>query len=530
MRRFMIMVTGLLSVGCATKQEELEEVAKDWTATIRASQVMPIYPLSADIQPGDVFMVDLPIDRQQEAWKRRGYLPLDHHVGRLNPTGYSSFYGNSFLDAKDPQLPKQWMRPAPVGTPAWNAAPRASFPSYSFSVENAGGLSLALPIGGIPIGLGLMGSQSANGSVTMTDARTFGVDEASLWRDLRGWVRDNADYLGSGSVSMSEPKYLRVVSRVYLLGGIDVSLFDSSARAFGADVGAGPSVTEELFGAETKTEETAAAAPPAKGAKSASAENDAKSEPAEKDAPPDTRPVDARLVAADRLAAVTEKLNKTLKDSKGKKGGSMSLASASARSVSLSETFEPALCIGYLGFDCALLPGGALGPPVSTFSVAEYGTAVQSPAATGGSVAIGKKTAMAEMYGVIVTLAEGGDRAAIASRSALDLFEQDVGIEYMTLREGALVEGRPRPVVESKKRKNGFSAIIEWIDDETRSRRTLDRLYGLQPDLLKADSVYRAQVEAVRTEIESPRMRSLASRAEWMILAEYGRLIVGGGK
>lgn len=526
MRRLMITVTGLFLAGCATKQEELEAVAKDWTATIRASQVMPIYPLSADIQPGDVFMVDLPIDRQQEAWKKRGYLPLDHHVGRLNPSGYADFYGNSFLDVSsgkpaaesgapakyDPMLPKQWMRPAAVGTPAWNAAPRASFPSYSFSVENAGGLSLALPIGGIPIGLGMMGAQSANGSVTMTDARTFGVDEASLWRDLRTWVRDNADYLGAGSVNMSEPKYLRVVSRVYLLGGIDVSLFDSSARAFGADAGAGPSVTEELFGSEAKPEESAA---PAKGSKSAAAE---------KDAPPDTRPIDARLAAADRLAAVTEKLNKTLKDSQGKKGGSISLASASARSVSLSETFVPALCIGYLGFDCALLPGGALGPPVSTFSVAEYGAAVRSPAANNGSIAISSRTAMQQMYLAIKTLAKSGDRAAKDALSALDQLGRDVSASYPTL-----TEGDERPTVTSKARKDGFQAMIDWIDDANISRRTLARLESESPKSLD-DEAYRASVDTVRAEIEGPRMRELANRAEWQLFSEYGRLIVGGGK
>src|ERR1041384_5057878 len=87
----------LCTAGCALdKQQELEKVAKDWCATIRASQVMPVYPLTQDIQPGDLFLVQLPIDKQQEVWKQKGSLPLDNHLGRLDPRGYKDFYAKSF--------------------------------------------------------------------------------------------------------------------------------------------------------------------------------------------------------------------------------------------------------------------------------------------------------------------------------------------------------------------------------------------------------------------------------------------------
>ena len=36
------------------RNEQLESVAKDWALVIRASQVIPVYPLSEDLQPGDV--------------------------------------------------------------------------------------------------------------------------------------------------------------------------------------------------------------------------------------------------------------------------------------------------------------------------------------------------------------------------------------------------------------------------------------------------------------------------------------------
>jgi hypothetical protein len=47
-------------------------------------------------------------------------------------------------------------------------------------------------------------------------------------------------------------------------------------------------------------------------------------------------------------------------------GGSLRLAAASSRSVSIDESFNPPLTVGYLGFDCAIEPDGGLGPPIPT--------------------------------------------------------------------------------------------------------------------------------------------------------------------
>src|SRR4051812_48669153 len=93
-RRFALGTSFLLVAGCtttATKNKQLEAVAKDWSMTIRASQVVPVYPLTEDLQPGDVFLVQLPVDRQQEAYKQKGFLPLDNLIARLRPAGYLGF-------------------------------------------------------------------------------------------------------------------------------------------------------------------------------------------------------------------------------------------------------------------------------------------------------------------------------------------------------------------------------------------------------------------------------------------------------
>lgn len=61
-------------------REQSEEVAKNWSYVIRASQVMPVYPLMEDLQPGDVFLVEVPLQDEVSTWNERGYLPLSNHL------------------------------------------------------------------------------------------------------------------------------------------------------------------------------------------------------------------------------------------------------------------------------------------------------------------------------------------------------------------------------------------------------------------------------------------------------------------
>src|SRR6266481_2898062 len=77
---------------CTSKKCQLERVAKDWCMTIRASQVIPVYPLTEDVQPGDVFLVRTRIEDQASEYERRGFLPLDQLLARFQPTNYQQFY------------------------------------------------------------------------------------------------------------------------------------------------------------------------------------------------------------------------------------------------------------------------------------------------------------------------------------------------------------------------------------------------------------------------------------------------------
>jgi hypothetical protein len=182
-RASAIAVFALVCGGCASTEKQVQKAARDWCMTIRGSQVIPVYPLTEDIQPGDVFLVQMPIDQQQKLYKKNGFLPLDNALGRLNPEGYKEFYGHSFFSTNGSVvLPRDWIRPLGVGvytnnngtnTLSWQAAPRVAFPSYSFSVQNGAGLSLAVPVQGVPVGLSLLASDAASGTIQIQDARTM---------------------------------------------------------------------------------------------------------------------------------------------------------------------------------------------------------------------------------------------------------------------------------------------------------------------------------------------------------------------
>lgn len=300
--------------------------------TIRASQVIPVYPLTEDIQPGDVFLVQVPIDKEQTEYEAKGFLPLDNLIARVNPMGYSSFYGNSFLYTNGvATLPHDWIRPPFTN---WEPAPHAAFPSYSFSVKKGEGLNLAVPIDGVPVGLALMNSDAADGSVSMKAARTIGIDTISLWNQIQFWAAEttNQHFLKSFSPTNGQINYVRVITRVYACGQMSVSLRDASSQSGGLDVGAAKPVNLLFPQLSTNTAAT---------------------------------PLETYTNKLNLLQIYTNGVNALQNNLPG---GSLRIAAASARSVALDETFVPPLIIGYLGFDCEIMDNGRLGPPIPTHS------------------------------------------------------------------------------------------------------------------------------------------------------------------
>lgn len=335
--------------GCTTgdKQNELENVAKDWSMVIRASQVIPVYPLTEDVQPGDMFLVDRPINEQQTQYKEKGFLPLDVHVARLQPSGYSDFYKNSFqVGGTDKLVPNHWLSPGQSKDKAWLDAPQAGFPSYKFSVKRGGGLNAALPISGVPVGLTLLGADAADGSITIDKAKTFGIDTISLYRQLVDeWAkRDDAkQFLRDHASTPSKNNYLRVITRVYLTGRMIVQLNSTATSSAGVSVGA------------AKPVELLTASPNA----------------------------DPKVATAEQYQGNVDKLNTLLEKSLLKTtvaegveallpGATLKVVAASSRSITMAEDFiDRPLIIGYLGFDVLIDQNGRLGLATETRHILE---------------------------------------------------------------------------------------------------------------------------------------------------------------
>lgn len=355
--RFLsLALAGLLLSGCATQKmsgDQLARVAKDWSLSIRASQVIPVYPLTEDLLPGDVFLVQTPIEEEIKVYLAKGFLPLENLVTRLSPTGYARFYrGWPNVQDGDKAPPRLWQFPKDDSPDSdFSRAPIAAFPTYNFSVSRSGGLNVAIPVQGVPVGLNLLDSASANGTITLKDAFTYALPARTMFDTVQQWCRENSDYLKQYEPTITSAKdkpvsnkfYLRVVNRVYLVKTVDVSLF--SNHAFGAGGSAGAPQPLQLLNIANATE----------AAKQFAAVNEIlsnASSPAAKNA----NSIAGAEDAAPQPVAV---------------GGTVKVAMATSRSVSLVETFRRPLVIGYLASDFPIEIGGKCASPVPTLSVLE---------------------------------------------------------------------------------------------------------------------------------------------------------------
>jgi hypothetical protein len=352
-----VFLAGAMLAGCATQKmsgDQLARVAKDWSLSIRASQVIPVYPLTEDLQPGDVFLVQTPIEEQVKVYLDKGFLPLENLVTRLSPLGYARFYrGWPHVADGENAPPRSWQFPkADSPDSDFSGAPMAAFPTYNFSVSRSGGLNVAIPVQSVPVGLNLLDSASANGTITLKDAFTYALPARTMFDAIHQWCRDNADYLSQYEPTDTSADgkraasrfYLRVINRVYLVKTVDVSLF--SNHGFGAGASAVVPQPVQLLNVANATE----------AAKQFAAVNEILSNATSPAAKPAAAPADAVADAGPTPLAV---------------GGTVKLAMATSRSVSLVETFRRPLAIGYLASDFAIGAGGKCAAPIPTLSALE---------------------------------------------------------------------------------------------------------------------------------------------------------------
>lgn len=405
-----VLLAGLLG-GCANtmRDEQLARVAKDWSLVVRASQVIPVYPLTEDLVPGDLFLVRMSIPQQHREYQRRGFLPMDMHLTRLNGLDYAGLYLGSYGTQSNSNTPYHWQFPPDGKAPTtvedlrlldavesdtgdgskpqprrhmdptlWPTAPRAAFPSYTFQVDARGGIQVALPIQGLPVALSMMQTDKAFGSVTLSDAYTYGVPYDKLIRSVQVWAekQENKETLwmirkgvmkGNTWASVLEDVgkfimldhnrrtvYLRVVSRVYVVGSVTVALINTREGAADAQIGAARDI--ELLNPALRAPKTPQdSSQPANGSTrpSGGVNDGAKAAPTPADLTVDPNK------AATNFQKALEAVNANL-------GGAVKLQWATARSVALDEAFPRPLVVGYLAFDFPIDKDGSLGPPIAT--------------------------------------------------------------------------------------------------------------------------------------------------------------------
>ena len=362
--------------GCSLfsqKQELASDVAKNWCLTIRASQVIPVYPLTEDVRVGDLFIVERPIEDEVKLYQQNGFLPLTHQIGRVDLKGFDQFYPfGSYGVTKDNHLPTFFQtKVAEVGmvpekpstdkvadppkankqeeATHWAIAPRAKFPTYSFGVDRNSGFQAGLPIHGVPLALGVLGSQHAEASVSLDDAYTYGMEEPRLLKQVRDWVADQKPNVllpysprWEHAANLKETlhyNYLRIITRVYFVGKVAVTVKDTSAVAAQADIGV-VSKNLQLLGLGGDGSKN--------NANVLTALNDG---------------------LTGKTSSTTQPSGTNLAPTKGAPvaGGSVKFSNVTNSSVSIDETFDRPLVIGYLAIDLPIDYDGRLGTiPINT--------------------------------------------------------------------------------------------------------------------------------------------------------------------
>lgn len=325
--------------GCARTQ--YEKAAKDWCTAIRANQMIPVYPLSQDVRPGDVYLVQSAIGQQADEYNDKGFLTLDDHRTRLRlePSTYGIMYFDSYFKSEE-KTPCDYPNRSPqtseiitdkgikIPTPLTTTqSPRVAFPSYSFTINSGEGLSLAVPISSVPVALNFLGAQETSAIVTLADASTYQADHETIMNKLRSWVENpqvQKELIAACQYVGKDYVFLRVIKRVYLVGAVDVALerkdnYQGSIQAGLAKQAVDPQISVDTF-TQNLTKQL------------------------------------KLLEQLNSLAAQTKKI-----------GGAVNFNVATQRNIGLRESFDRPLVVGYLGMDVPFFKDGRLGAPIPTF-------------------------------------------------------------------------------------------------------------------------------------------------------------------
>ncbi|CCH50013.1 protein of unknown function [Pseudodesulfovibrio piezophilus C1TLV30] len=362
-RRIVCVVVLACCLGACTKDKydrSMEDVARNWCMTIRASQVIPIYPLEESIRPGDVFLVGAPHAKEVTLYREKGFLPMDTHLHRISglEKDYVDFYGEGYLN-EYPAPPKKEVSVANASSgqssnsslPLRDCAnssdefgrlmcliekqngakggrsmqwPLAVFPSYTVKVGTDASLGAGLSLKGIPLGLSFLHASQALAMVTIKDSYSVGLPVDVLYPEVTAWAaRPEASELLDEYVDGHENVlYVRLITKVFLAQQFDIALLSNSQTGGRVNVN-----TESAEG-------------------NATADNATMTERL------------TELVMQNLVTAAADQMPK----------GEVAFMSGSSSAVSLRETLDRPVVLGYHAVDIPVFDGGRLGAPVATQS------------------------------------------------------------------------------------------------------------------------------------------------------------------
>jgi hypothetical protein len=461
----IIILLFAICTGCGNylREKQLENIAKDWCMVIRASQVIPVYPLTEDLQPGDVLLVRTPIDEQVKEYKEQGFLPLDQLYARLfasdllelsdpkNRSHYLNFYNARYETSDGVIPPGTWQTKKDAqGNLLWSMAPKAAFPNYSFTIKAGAGLDLSIPIKGIPFALKAMKADEAFGTVTISKTSTFGLDVWRLEKMVRDWALEHRKLIRNYEPHDDQQYFLRVVSRVYVTGELIVTITSDESMGAEATGGAAPPPTATETG---ETEEM---------------EKDKKEQP-------------------DIVESVKEVVEDEIP-------GVRIIASATSnRTIGFREEIARPLVIGYLGFDMPILKGGRLGPPVSTLE--QLNGKSSQPIFTTISSSSNKEAAIALLYDDFEEL-KGPEAARIKKKldKYIDILPDNYEFNVYGQDESLNLYIDPEKKYGTKIEKNNFEDVLDYWHE---AGDTVDKL--MNNPQVTTNPEYRRDLEAAES-------------------------------
>jgi hypothetical protein len=363
MKKYPLFVITLFISACAYKppQTQLEKVAKDWSMTVRASQVMPVYPLEEDIRPGDIYLVANSIERDVGIWNDKGFLPLINRFDRIkiDKSIYDPFFENGFNES---------------GGPSFHRHPMVAFPSYSFNVDQRGVFGIALPLNSVPLALSMSGAQSATGSAVFRGAATQGLPDYYMNKLLKKWANDRRGALMERANNTENQLILRLITKIFTIEGATVSVVFSEVKGVGAQIGSSVSVPnllgtslqdyDNLIGQlnraiDLKKNAGNPISPVLPAGSSSSSTKDPEIQQLEAD-------LDAvnKLKAQESIRMLKRQVERTATEDRFGgyilPGAAVRIASRSARGVAMEESFDKPLVLGYWATEYFVTRNGQL--------------------------------------------------------------------------------------------------------------------------------------------------------------------------